>query len=122
MRPYNSFMETSEQFLDRAMKLLQRSDPIPKLLPQVRVGRMSKDSPALAAIIESWLEAFAQVLKDGQAVLDVEGVLRLDPNPRTAVLVEAGVLAEDQPQVKVLRDAWAAALQAARRRETTSAA
>ena len=111
-------METAEQFLDRAMTLLQRSDPIPKLLPQVRIGRMTKDSPALAAILESWLEAFVQVLKDGQAVLDVEGVKRLDPNPRIAVLVEAGILAEDQPHVQTVRDAWAAALQAAQQRET----
>ena len=120
--PYEFLMETPEQFLDRAMKLLQRSDPIPKLLPQVRLGRMSKDSPALAAILESWLEAFVQVLKDGQAVLDVGGVLRLDPNPRIAVLLEAGVLADDHLQVKALREAWAAALHAARQRETTSAA
>ena len=106
-------METSEQFLDRAMALLQRSDPIPKLLPQVRIGRMPKDSPALMAILESWLEAFVQVLKDGQAVLNVEGVLRLDPNPRIAVLVEAGVATETQPYVQAVRDAWSAALQAA---------
>ena len=114
-------METSEQFLDRAMKLLQRSDPIPKLLPQVRIGRMPKDSLALAAIIDSWLEAFARVLKDGQAVLDVEGVLRLDPNPRLAVLVEAGVLAGDQPQVQAVREAWSAALQAVRQRDGIAA-
>ena len=114
--PYDFLMETPEQFLDRAMKLLQRSDPIPKLLPQVRIGRMPKDSPALAAIIDSWLEAFVQVLKDGQAVLDVEGVKRLDPSPRIAVLVEAGVLVEDHPQVKALREAWSAALHAARER------
>ena len=99
------------------MPMLQRSDPIPKLLPQVRLGRMPKDSPALTAILESWLEAFVQVLKDGQAVLNVEGVLRLDPNPRIAVLVEAGVLAEDQPQVKTLREAWAEAMQAAQQRK-----
>ena len=110
-------METSEQFLDRAMALLQRSDPIPKLLPQVRIGRMPKDSPALTAILESWLEAFVQVLKDGQRVLDAEGVLRLDPNPRIAVLVEAGVLADNQRDVLAVRDAWAAALQAAQQRK-----
>jgi len=107
-------MESPEQFLDRAMKMLQRSDPIPKLLPQVRLGRMPKDSPALTAILDSWLEAFVHVLKDAQAVLDVGGVLRLDPNPRIAVLVEAGVLADDHPHVKTLRDAWSAALDAAR--------
>lgn len=109
-------METSEQFLDRAMKLLQRSDPIPKLLPQVRLGRMDKESPALAAILESWMEAFAHVLKEGQALLDVEGVKRLDPNPRLAVLLEAGMLSEDRPHVQAVRDAWAAALEAAQRR------
>jgi hypothetical protein len=114
-------METSEQFLGRAMPMLQRSDPIPKLLPQVRLGRMPKDSPGLAAILESWLEAFAQVLKDGQAVLDVEGVRRLDPQPRIAMLIEAGVLTDDHPQVQTLRDAWESALEAAQARQTTSA-
>nr|MBI3613064.1 hypothetical protein [Nitrospirota bacterium] len=114
-------METSEQFLDRAMAMLQRSDPIPKLLPQVRIGRMPKDSPALIAILESWLEAFVQVLKDGQAVLNVEGVLRLDPGPRIAVLVESGVLAENQPYVQAVRDAWSAALRAAQQRAGTAA-
>ena len=115
-------METSEQFLDRAMKLLQRSDPIPKLLPQVRIGRMDRDSPALAAILESWLEAFVQVLKDGQAVLNVEGALRMDPNPRLAVLIEAGVLAENQPHVQAVRDAWSDAMRAAQQRAGTAAA
>jgi hypothetical protein len=110
-------METPEQFLDRAMKLLQRSDPIPKLLPQVRLGRMPKDSPALTAILDSWLEAFEQVLKDAQPVLDVGGVKRLDPDPRVAVLVEAGVLSENHPHVKTLRDAWSDALQAAEKRK-----
>src|SRR5439155_23347349 len=114
-------METSEQFLDRAMKLLQRSDPIPKLLPQVRLGRMPTDSPALTAIMDSWLEAFVQVLKEAQAVLEVGGVLRLDPNPRIAVLVEAGVLKDDHPHVKILRDAWSDALQAAQQRVTDPA-
>jgi len=110
-------MESPEQFLARAMKLLQRSDPIPKLLPQIRLGRMPADSPALTAILDSWLEAFVQVLKDGQAVLDVAGVLRLDPNPRIDVLVEAGVLAKDHPQIKTLREAWSEALRAAQQRK-----
>jgi len=56
-------------------------------------------------------------LKDGQALLDVGGALRLDPNQRIAVLVEAGVLAEDHPHVKTLRDAWSEALRAAQHRQ-----
>src|SRR2546428_964196 len=103
-------METSEQFLDRAMKLLQRSDPIPKLLPQVRLGRMPKDSPALTAILDSWLEAFIQVLKDAQAVLDIRGVKRRDTNPRVAGLVAPGPLPECPPTGKTLRDHWTEAM------------
>jgi len=50
-------------------------------------------------------------------VLEVGGVLRLDPNPRIAVLVEAGVLKDDHPHVKILRDAWSEALRAAHQRQ-----
>ena len=64
-------METAQDFLNRALPLLQRSDPIPKLLPQVRLGRMPRDSPALQAIISSWLEAFVTVLKDGESVISI---------------------------------------------------
>jgi hypothetical protein len=110
-------MDGAEQFLDHAMTMLKGVDPIPKLLPQVRLGRMPKDSPALIAIIDSWLDVYAQVVKTGQAVLDAGGVLRLDPNPRIAVLVEAGVLAEDHPSAQAVRDAWAAALETARNRK-----
>ncbi len=109
-------METSEDFLNRAFVLLHRTDPIPKLLPQVRLGRMPKDSPALQAIISSWLEAFISVLKDGETALDVNAVLRLDPNPRLAVLHEAGMLDGDDPNAQVTRAAYAAALEAARQR------
>src|SRR2546428_13897664 len=110
-------MERLEQVRGRTMKMLQRSDPSPKLLPQVRLGRMPKDSRALTAILESWLEAVVQVLKDAHGVLDVGGVLRLGPNPRIAVLVEAGVLAEDHLHVKSLPDAWSEALRAAQQRQ-----
>lgn len=109
-------METAQEFLNRALPLLQRSDPIPKLLPQVRLGRMPRDSPALQAIISSWLEAFVTVLKDGERVLDVNGVLRLDPNPRLAVLVEAGLVEGNDPHVQIARSAYATVLQAVQQR------
>jgi hypothetical protein len=99
-------VESSEEFLNRAIAFLQRSDPIPKLLPQVRLGRMPKDSPALAAIVSSWLEAFLTVLKDGEKMLNANGVLRLDPRPRIAVLIKADVLKENDPQVQALQSAY----------------
>ena len=113
-------MESPQDFLNRAFPLLQRSDPIPKLLPQVRLGRMPRDSPALQAIISSWLEAFVTVLKDGETVLDVNGVLRLDPNPRLAVLLEAGVVADNDPHVQVARSAFTTVLQAVQQRAEIS--
>ncbi|MEP6600890.1 MAG: hypothetical protein ABJB49_03675 [Nitrospirota bacterium] len=112
----SGIVETAQEFLNRALPLLQRSDPIPKLLPQVRLGRMPRDSPALQAIISSWLEAFVTVLKDGERVLDVNGVLRLDPNPRLAVLVEAGLVEGNDPQVQIARSAYATVLQAVQQR------
>src|SRR5438876_249266 len=63
------------------------------------------------------LQAFVAVLKDGQAVLDVAGVLGLDPKLRHDVLVEAGVLAKDHAQIKTLREAWSEALRAAQQRK-----
>ena len=113
-------MESSQDFLNRAFPLLQRSDPIPKLLPQVRLGRMARDSPALQAIISSWLEAFVTVLKDGETVLDVNGVRRLDPNPRLAVLVEAGLVADNDPHVQGARSAYTTILQAVQQRAEIS--
>jgi hypothetical protein len=113
-------VESPQDFLNRAFPLLQRSDPIPKLLPQVRLGRMPRDSPALQAIVSSWLEAFVTVLKDGEKVLDVNGVLRLDPNPRLAVLLEAGLVADNDHDVQVARSAYTTVLQAVQQRAEIS--
>jgi hypothetical protein len=114
-------VESPQNFLERAIPTLQRSDPIPKLLPQVRLGRMPKDSPALQAITFSWLDTFLSLLNEGAGVLDVNGVVRLDPNPRMAVLIEAGVLRDDEPIAKAIRDAYTSALDAARQRVQSSA-
>jgi hypothetical protein len=114
-------VESPQDFLNRVLPLLQRSDPIPKLLPQVRLGRMPKDSPALLAIISSWMEAFVTVLKEGESVLDVNGVLRLDPRPRLAVLHEAGLLDDNDANAQAARSAYSAALKSATERAGVTA-
>jgi hypothetical protein len=114
-------VESPQDFLDRALVLLQRSDPIPKLLPQVRFGRMAKDAPGLQAIISSWLETFCGVLKEAGSILDVTSLLRLDPNPRIAVWLEAGVLTDNDSHVLAVRAAYAAAHHAALQRANTGA-
>jgi hypothetical protein len=114
-------VESRQDFLNRVLPLLQRSDPIPKLLPQVRLGRMPKDSPALLAIISSWMEVFVTVLKEGESVLDVNGVLRLDPGPRLAVLQEAGLLDDNDANAQAARSAYSAALKSATERAGVTA-
>ena len=70
----------------------------------------------MAAIIESWLDVFASVLREGRELLDVNGVRRLDPEPRVAVLIETGVLSCDSAGVKAVQEAYEAALDAAQQR------
>jgi hypothetical protein len=121
-RPDSFFVppvDSTQAFLDRALILLQRSDPIPKLLPQVRFGRMAKDAPGLQAIVSSWLETFCTVLQEAESFLDVMSTRRLDPNPRIAVLLEAGVLTDNDPQVVAVREAYAAVYHAAQQRANT---
>ena len=60
------------------------------------------------------------VLKDGERVLDVNGVLRLDPNPRLAVLLEAGLVADNDLHVQVARSAYTTVLQAVQQRAEIS--
>jgi hypothetical protein len=114
-------VENAQDVLDRALTRLQASDPIPKLLPQVRLGRMAKDSPALLAITSSWLETFLAVLREAESILDVNGVLRLDPEPRIAMLVEAGILSENDPHAHAVSSAYMTALASAKARDQTTA-
>jgi len=85
-----------QQILDQAIGRLSESDPIIKLLQQVKLGRMKPTDPGLRAITESWMETYRQVLQDVKALERTE-LLRLDPRPRLDVLVTAGVLAADHP-------------------------
>ncbi len=92
-------MDEREEQLRRAIGTISQSDPLIKLLQQVRLGRMKPTDAGLRAVTESWLGVYAQVLKTQS--LDAGSLSRLDPTPRVEVLVEAGVLTWDHP---VLRD------------------
>jgi hypothetical protein len=95
-------MDDHEGQARRAIGILQQSDPLIKLLQEVRLGRMKATDPGLRAVTESWVGVYAQVLKSQSfhpAVL-----ARLDPVPRLEVLVETGVLSWDHPVIKELRE------------------
>lgn len=91
--------------IDQAIQTLSQSDPIVKLLQQVKLGRMKPDDAGLRAVTETWLGTYLKVLEGGEA-LDLAAIKRLDPAPRLAMLIEAGVLAGDHPDVKALTAAF----------------
>ncbi len=94
-------MMASEQALQRAIQAIGQSDPLIKLLQQVRLGRMKPTDAGLRAVTESWLGTYRQVLQSPGLTKDL--LRRLDPWPRVSVLIENGVLTVDHPAVTNLR-------------------
>ena len=93
--------------IDDAIATVSDSDPIIKLLLQVKQGRMRPDDAGLRAITESWLETYNRVLS---AVKDAAAIRRLDPAPRLAVLEECGVIPSSHPSASSLRDTFQRAI------------
>ena len=93
-------MDELEEQARRAIGTLMQSDPLIKLLQEVRIGRMKASDPGLRAVTESWVGVYAQVLKSQPFHPSV--LARLNPVPRLEVLVEAGVLSWDHPGTRDL--------------------
>lgn len=105
--------ETNEPAVRQAIATLSQADPIPKLLQQVKLGKMKPTDAGLRAITEAWLGTYQQVIERGLA-FDATALRRLDPSPRLAVLIEAGVLADDHAAVASLRKTFDQALAGAK--------
>ena len=56
-------MDEQEEQVRRAIGTLLQSDPLIKLLQEVRLGRMKATDPGLRAVTESWIGVYAQVLE-----------------------------------------------------------
>ncbi len=93
-------MDDQEAQLRRAIGTILQSDPLIKLLQEVRLGRMKATDAGLRAVVESWIGVYAQVLKSQS--LNAEMLPRLDPEPRLQVLVDAGVLSWAHPAIREL--------------------
>jgi len=92
------------QAVQRAIAAISQSDPLIKLLQQVRLGRMKPTDTGLRAVTESWLGTYEKALAiDG---LTRSCLRRLNPAPRLAVLIEIGVLAGNHPGVESLTAAY----------------
>lgn len=100
--------ETNDQAIRRAIHTISESDPLIKLLQEVKLGRMKPADPGLRAITESWIGTYKKALETSG--LDRAALARLDPSPRLAVLIDVGVLPADHAGAASLRTAYEQAL------------
>lgn len=93
-------MDSEEQTLQEAIAAIAQSDPLVKLLQQVKVGRMKPTDPGLAAVTESWLATYRKaVMVEG---LTKQALRRINPEPRLALLIETGIITSSHPFVLAL--------------------
>jgi len=93
-------MASEEQALQQAIATIAQSDPLVKLLQQVKAGRMKPADPGLAAVTESWLATYRKaVMAEG---LTKQALRRIDPAPRLALLLETGIITSAHPSVSAL--------------------
>jgi hypothetical protein len=104
-------MESGEQALQRAIATISQSDPLTKLLEQVKLGRMKPTDAGLRAVTGSWMSIYRKTIESGG--LTSQALRRIDPNPRLAILIECGVLTGEQQAVADLRTSFERAVAAA---------
>jgi hypothetical protein len=104
-------MESGDQTLQRAIATISQSDPLIKLLEQVKRGRMTPTDAGLRAVIDSWLGTYRKTIES--AGFNRQALRRIDPSPRLALLIECGVLTGEQQAVADLIESFERAVAAA---------
>jgi len=94
-------MESGDQALQRAIATISQSDPLIKLLEQVKLGRMKPTDAGLRAVTDSWMGTYQKIIESGGFTR--QALRRIDPHPRLDVLIECGVLTAEQPAFAALR-------------------
>jgi hypothetical protein len=104
-------MDVDEQALQHAIAIISQSDPLPKLLEQVKLGRIRPTDAGLRAVIDSWMGSYQKIIESGR--FTKQALRRIDPHPRLAMLIECGMLEDEQQAVTALRTSFARAVTAA---------
>ena len=104
-------MDIDEQVLRRGILAISQSDPLIKLLDEVRLGRMKSTDAGLRAVTASWMGIYQKVIESGG--FTTQALRRIDPHPRVALLIESGMLTNDQQAVADLRTSFERAVAAA---------
>ena len=104
-------VDSDEQALRRAIATISQSDPLIKLIEQVKLGRMKPTDAGLRAVTASWMGTYQKVIESGG--FTTQALRRIDPQPRVALLIECGVLTGEQQAVADLRTSFERAVAAA---------
>jgi hypothetical protein len=101
-------MSDAEILLQRTIATISQSDPLIKLLEQVRLGRMQRSDPGLRVVTDAWVDAYRKALVSPG--FNRQALCRIDPTPRLDVLVEEGILPADHAGARELRSEFEQAL------------
>jgi len=93
-------MSDEEHLLHRTIATISQSDPLIKLLEQVRLGRMNRADPGLRVIIDAWVATYRKAI--ATPGLSMQALRRLDPSPRLELLRQEGMLAADHSEARSL--------------------
>lgn len=104
-------MDSGEKILQNAIAAISQSDPLTKLLEQVKLGRMKPADAGLRAVTDSWIGIYQKIIESGGFTR--QALRRIDPHPRVAILIECGVLTGEQQAVTALRTSFERAVAAA---------
>ena len=96
-------MSDAEHVLDRTIAAISQSDPLIKLLEQVRLGRMNRSDPGLRVITDTWVATYRKAV--ATPGLTKQALRRIDPSPRLDLLTQEGMLPADHvPARELLAD------------------
>ena len=93
-------MTDDDHLLQRTIASISQSDPLIKLLEQVRLGRMKRTDSGLRVIIDAWIETYRKAI--ASPGLTKQSLRRLDPSPRLDVLAQEGILSAEDAGFRAL--------------------
>ena len=93
-------MNDVEQLLYRTIAVISQSDPLIKLLEQVRLGRMTRSDPGLRVITDTWVATYRKAVATHG--LTKQALRRIDPSPRLDLLAQEGLLPVDHAAAREL--------------------
>jgi hypothetical protein len=93
-------MSDTEHLLHRTIAAISQSDPLIKLLEQVRLGRMTRSDPGLRVITDTWVATYRKAI--ATPGLSKQALRRIDPSPRLDLLAQEGMLPADHAAAREL--------------------